>query len=163
LSTGISKKALNLRCVQVQRQHPVNPGFSDHVRNQLGGDRCTGLGAAILPGVAKVGDHGGDAIRRRPPQRVAHDQQLHQVVVGRVRGGLDDIHILAPHVFEHFNEDLLIVEPLDAGIDKVHRHAAMHRHPSCDGFGKGQVGITGNQFRFGHGGHFSLRGPDSDC
>ena len=40
--------------------------------------------SAVLPGVAEVGNHGGDAAGRGAAERVGEDQQFHQVVVGRL-------------------------------------------------------------------------------
>ena len=45
---------------------------------------------AVLPGIAEIGHDRGDPPRRGAPQRIEHDQQLHQVVVGRIGGRLDD-------------------------------------------------------------------------
>ncbi len=147
------EKALDLGCVQVQRQHPVDPRLGDQVRHQLGADRRAGLGAAILPGITEIGDHGGNAAGAGPAQRINHDQKLHQVVVCGVRGRLDDIHILAAHVLEHLDKDFLVVEPFDPRLDQVHAHPPVHRHPPGDRPGQGQVGVSGDQLRFGDGGH----------
>ena len=40
--------------------------------------------AAVLAGVAEIGDHGGDAAGRRAAERIGEDQQFHQVVVGGI-------------------------------------------------------------------------------
>ena len=48
-------------------------------------------------------------------------KQFHQVVIGRVRGGLDDEHILAAHVLVDLDENLTIVEALHARIAEAHR------------------------------------------
>ena len=55
------KEALDLGCVQIHGQHPLDPGFGDHIGDQLGGDGGAGLGSTVLTGVAEIGDHGGDA------------------------------------------------------------------------------------------------------
>ena len=63
------------------------------------------------------------------------------------------IHVLAADVLEHLDEDFLIVEPFDPRIDQIDDHAPVHRHPPGDGFGQRQVGVAGDQLRFGDGGH----------
>ena len=52
------EKALNLRRVQVHRQHAVGPGPRDEVGHQLGRDRHAAFVLAVLPGVAEVGNDG---------------------------------------------------------------------------------------------------------
>src|SRR4029453_619325 len=47
-------------------------------------------GLPVLPCVAEIGHHRGDPPRRRALQRVDADQELHQVVVRRVGGRLQD-------------------------------------------------------------------------
>ncbi len=58
------EEALDLRRVQVERQDAFHPCLGDQVGDQLGRDRGARLGAAVLPGIAEIGDHGGDARRR---------------------------------------------------------------------------------------------------
>jgi hypothetical protein len=62
---------------------------------------------------AEMGVH---PARRPAGKRVEDDQQLHQIVVGRERGGLDDEDVLAAHVLVDLDEDLHVREPPDAGL-----------------------------------------------
>ena len=110
------EEALDLAGMQVERQHPVGAGVGDQVGDELGRDRRARAGFAVLPGIAEIGDHRGDAPRRRAPQRVDDDQQLHQMVVGRERGRLDHEHVLAAHVLLDFDENLLVGEAADHGL-----------------------------------------------
>ena len=75
-----------------------------------------GAGFAVLPRIAEIRDHRGDPPRRGAAQRVERDQQLHQVVVGRERGGLDDEHVLAADVFLDLDEHLHVGEAADRGL-----------------------------------------------
>ena len=93
---GDVEKALDLGGVEVHGQHAVRAGGGEHVGHQLGGDGVTGLGLPVLPGVAEVGDDGGDAAGGGPLEGVDHHQKLHQVVVDRGAGGLDHKHVGAP-------------------------------------------------------------------
>ena len=56
------EEPLDLSRVQVDRDDPVRPGCLEHVGDQLGRDRFTPGGLAILSGVAVVGDDGRDAL-----------------------------------------------------------------------------------------------------
>ena len=56
----------------------------------------------------------------------------------------------AAHIFEDLNENLAIIEPLDARIDQTRAHAAVNCHAPGDRFGKGQVGVPCDQLGFGH-------------
>jgi len=117
LSTGISKKALNLVSVEVHRQHALDAGDFQHVGHDLGRDRHTRrTRATVLAGIAEVGDGGRDAAGRRALERIDHHHQFHQVVVGRGAGGLQDEHVLAAHVFLNLDLDFTIGESADEGL-----------------------------------------------
>ena len=88
--------------VEINRQHPVRARHRDQVRDQLGRDRRARTGFPVLPGIAEIGHDRGDPSRRRALQRVDHDQQLHQIVVGRKGGRLDDEGVAAAHVLQNF-------------------------------------------------------------
>ena len=60
------EEALNLGGVQVHRQHAVGAGPRDQVGDELGRDRHAAFVFAVLPGVAEVGDDGGDPLGARP-------------------------------------------------------------------------------------------------
>ena len=139
LSVGMSKKPWIWQGVQVERHDAVDAGLRDQVGHELGRDRRARAGFAILPGIAEIGDHGGDAARRRPAQRVGDDQQLHQMVVGRKRGRLDDEGIRAADVFLDFDENLHVGEAPDHGLGQ------RQVEPIGDGLRQRRVGIAGNQ------------------
>ncbi len=124
--------------MQIQRQHAIGAGFGDQVGDQLGADGRTGRGFTILPGVAEIGDHRGFAPRRTAPQRVQHDQQFHQVVVGGEARALDDEHILATDIFLDFDEHLHVGEAADRGAGQWQLQA------SGDGFGQRPVAVAGD-------------------
>ena len=98
---GDIKEALDLGGVQVHGQDPVGAGGGDQVGDKLCGDRVTALGFTVLTGVAEIGDDGGHTAGRGPAHGVDHDQQLHQVVVDMVAGGLNDENILAANRLGH--------------------------------------------------------------
>ena len=77
------EEALDLLRVQIHRQDAVGAGGDEQVGHELGGDGHARLVFAVLPGVTVKRQHRRDARRARPPQRVNHDEQLHQIVVRR--------------------------------------------------------------------------------
>ena len=92
------EEPLDLRLVQVHRQHAVGAGRAHQIGDQLRRDRHPRLVLAVLAGIAVVRHHRGDAGRRRPPERVDHHAQLDQVLVHRRAGRLHDEHVGATDV-----------------------------------------------------------------
>jgi len=62
---------------------------------------------------AVVGHNGGDLASRGPPAGIHHDEQLHQVIVHRSTGGLDEKHITAADRFLDLDVKLAVGESLD--------------------------------------------------
>ena len=104
------EEPLDLRRVEVHGEHPVDAGGGEQVGDQLGGDRDARLVLAVLAGVAEKRHHGGDALGAGAARGIHHDEQLHQVVVGRRAGRLDDEDILAADVFVDLDEGLAVRE-----------------------------------------------------
>ena len=94
--------------MQVHGQDPVGAGGSDQVGDKLGGDGVTALGFTVLTGVAEVGDDGSHTAGRRSAHGIDHNQQLHQVVVDMVAGGLNDENILAANRLRHGDGTLAV-------------------------------------------------------
>ena len=102
--------------MQVHGEDAVDTGDLQHVGHDLGADgHARGAHAAVLTGVAEIGNDGGDAACRCATQGVDEDQQLHQVVVGGRTGGLDDEGILATDVFQDL-VDFAVGETADDGL-----------------------------------------------
>ena len=111
---GNVEKPLNLIGVQVHGEQPVNPDRLQHVGNHL----CTDWDArrphpAVLSGIAKIGDRRRDATCRGASQRVGHEHDLHEVIIGRRAGRLQDKDIPAPHMFENLDSRLAVREAAD--------------------------------------------------
>ena len=130
------EEALDLPGMQVERQHAVAAGAGDHVGDELGRDRRAARRAAILPGIAEIGHDRRDAPRRRAHERIDHDQQFHQMIVGRVGCRLQDEHILAAHILLDLDEDFLVGEAPYRGS------AERNVEISGDGLGQNPVRIT---------------------
>ena len=105
--------------MQVHRQHTVNACGDEHIGHELGGDGVAALGLAILAGVAEVGDHGGDAACAGALAGVYHDQQLHEVVVDGLAGGLDEEHVAAAHGLIQRDGGFAVREALDLALAEL--------------------------------------------
>ena len=90
---GNVEEALNLGGVEVHGQHTVGAGGGDHVGDQLCGDGVAALGLTVLTGVAKIGDNGGNTASGCTAAGIGHHQQLHQGIVDRFAGGLNQEYI----------------------------------------------------------------------
>ncbi|CAG9206220.1 hypothetical protein PSP6_250092 [Paraburkholderia tropica] len=108
---GNIEKALNLVSVQIHRDDPLDARDFQHVRHDLRRDGdARRTGAAVLTGITEVGDGCGDPACGCALERIDHDHQFHQVVVGRRAGRLKDEDVLATHVFLDFDLDFAVGE-----------------------------------------------------
>jgi hypothetical protein len=148
------EETLDLAGVQVDGQDAVGAGRGDQVGDQLGRDRRAAVGLPVLAGIAEIGDHRRDAPGRGALQRIHHDQQLHQVVIGRVRGRLDDEDVLAADILIDSDEDFLVCEGFHL------RAGQSHVQIVGNGFGQRTVCVAGEKF---HVGFDPVAAPDGDA
>ena len=80
---GDVEEALDLRGVEVDEESAIGAGGDEKVGDKLRGDGDAGTVFAVLARVAVVGNDGGDAACGGAAERVFHDEQLHEVLVGR--------------------------------------------------------------------------------
>src|SRR5262245_35245861 len=71
-------------------------------------DRDARLVLLVAARVTVIRDHGGDAVSRRAPEGVDHDQQLHQVRVYRRAGRLHDENVAAADVLQYLKVELAV-------------------------------------------------------
>ena len=107
---GHVEVALNLRRVQIQRKGPACARRFEQVGHELRGDRNARLVFAILPRVAVIRQHRGNAPSRRALKRVNHQQQLKQVVIHRVMARLHNKDVRTADVFQNLEINLAITE-----------------------------------------------------
>ncbi len=104
------EKSLHLLRVQIHREDAAHSRGGEEVGDQLGRDRHPRLVFAILPRVAEKRNHRRDPIGARPARRVHHDEQLHEVLIGRRAGRLDDENVAAANVLVDLDVGLAIRE-----------------------------------------------------
>ena len=121
---GDVEVADGLARVEIAGQHAVGAGLRDEVGHQLGGDGLAALHLPVSPGVAEVGDDGGDVLGGGPPAGVDHDEELHEVLVGWRAGGLHQEHVAAAHALLQLHVDLAVREPLDLDLAQLHPKVA---------------------------------------
>ena len=102
------KEALQLWCMEVNRNQAVNLIHLQQVGNQLGRDRFPTAGFSILTSIAIVRHDHVDFCRTSPPQGIDHDQKLHQIGVNRLRNGLQNIYFATTNAFVDGNRDFAI-------------------------------------------------------
>ena len=131
------KEALDLAGVQVHGQHAVRTCGHDHVGHQLGGDGVAALGLAVLTGIAEIGNHGGDAAGGGAAAGIDHDQQLHEAVIDRLAGGVDEEHVAAADSLIQGDGHFAVGEGLDLGL------AQLGADDLADLLCQSGVGVTG--------------------
>ena len=133
---GNIKESLDLGGVKIHGQDPVSAGGCQHIGHQLCGDGIAALGLAILTGVTEVGDDGGYAAGGSPAAGVDHDQQLHQVIVYRLAGGLNQEYIRAADSFNQGNGSFAVGKGLDLALSELDTQLF------ADGFCEFGIGIA---------------------
>ena len=112
------EKSLDLGRVKIHGKDPVGAGGGDEIRHQLGGNRIPRLGLAILARIAHVGDHGRDAGGGGALESVDHDEQLHQMIVDRLAGGLHHEYVRPTHGFVDGNRNFTVAEGRDLRLSQ---------------------------------------------
>ena len=134
------EEALDLCGMEIHGEHTVSTSGSDQVCYQLGRDRVTALGLAVLTGIAVIGDNCCDASGGSTLESIDHNEQLHQVIVDRAAGGLDYKYIGTAYRLVDGNRDLTIREGLDFRV--AQRQAQM----PCDLLGNMRNGVGCENF-----------------
>ena len=137
---GDIKEALDLAGMEIHGQHAVGAGGGQHVGHQLGRNGVAALGLTVLTGIAEIGDHRRDAAGAGTLAGVDHDEQLHQAVVDRLAGGIDEEHVAAADGLIQGNAGLAVSEALDL------RLAQLGADDLADLLRQSGVGVAGENF-----------------
>ena len=106
--------------MKIQAQNTRGPGNCEQISDQLGRNGGPGRCFSILPGIPVIGDDRRDRLGGGALQGVDHDQQFHQIGVGRPADRLEDENIEPADVFFDRNGGLPVAELFDlraAGLD----------------------------------------------
>src|SRR5579871_1051810 len=136
---GNVEEALDLFGVEIDGYDPVRAAKLYDIGDQTGRDRLPWLDLLVLPGVAVIRDHHRDPPGRGPAERVEHDEQLQQIVVGGATGRLDDEDLVA--------SGALIDHDADLAVRELARGQAAELDPEVlrDLLGKLRVGVAAEQ------------------
>jgi anaerobic selenocysteine-containing dehydrogenase len=111
------EEALDLLCVQVNRQNAVNAYAGQEVSDNFSSDWHTrGTDATVLAGVAKVRNNSRDTACGSTAQGIDHNNQFHQVVVSWSTGGLDDENITTAYIFVNLYADFAVAKATYSGV-----------------------------------------------
>ncbi len=95
---GHIEKALDLRGVQIHRQHAIGPSPRDAVGHEFGRDRYATFILAILARVTIVRNHRGNSRGAGAFATINHDEQFHQIVVDWWAGRLNQKDVPAADI-----------------------------------------------------------------
>ena len=110
------EKSLQLLGMEIHREHTMHAGGNENIGHELGRDRNARLILAILAGVSKEGNHSGNSVGTGAAGGINHDEQLHDVLIGRRTGRLDDKDITSANIVVDFDKGLPIRKGSHRGI-----------------------------------------------
>ena len=140
------EKSLNLLAMQIHREDTIRARGDEQVGHEFRGDGHAGLIFAILPSVAVKWQDRRDTLGRSATGGIDHDEQLHQVMVGRRARRLNNVGVMATHIFVNFNERFAVGKTRHRGL------AQGHADGLTDRLGKRPIRVTRKDFqsRFAH-------------
>ena len=83
------KEALDCIRMEVHRNNMMCTCGGQQVGDELGGDRLAWTILLLLPRIAVVGNHTGDAVGGRTLESIHSNKELHQIAINRSAGWLD--------------------------------------------------------------------------
>ena len=105
--------------MEVNRHDAGDTSRRHEVCDELRRDRLAAARLAVLTCIGVIRDDSRDAVCRSALAGVCHDQELHEVVVDRIRRRLDDEDILAADALADHDLRLTVVEMTDICIAEV--------------------------------------------
>ena len=114
------EKSLHLLRMEIHRQDAMNTGCHQEIGYELGRYRNTRFIFSILSCVSKKRDHRGDAISAGSSRRIHHDEQLHQMIVSRWTGRLNNKNIAPTNVLLDFDVGLAVGKCANRGLAERH-------------------------------------------
>ena len=106
------EEALYLSGMQIHGHNALSAGHAEEIGRDLGAYGRARADLAILPGIPVVGDDGRNAAGAGALQGVQHQAELHEIIVGRSAGGLNDEHVVSAHAGADLDADFAVAEGL---------------------------------------------------
>ena len=113
------EEALDLAGMEVNRHDAGDTSRRHEVRHELRRDWLAAARLAVLTCIGVIRDDSRDAVCRSALAGICHDQELHEVVVDRIRRRLNDEDILATDALADHDLRLTVVEMTDICIAEV--------------------------------------------
>ena len=111
------EEALNLSSVQVNSNDTGDSCRFQKVSHQLGCNRLTATGFAVLACIAVIRDDCCDMTGRSTFKSIRHNQKFHNVIInGRATGRLHDENIFAAHALIDHYLYFAVIKAVDNGI-----------------------------------------------
>ena len=143
---GNIKEALDLCTVQIHCQNAVSTCACQQICNQFCTDGISGSCFSVLTSIAVVRHNCCDSCCGCTFHSIDHDQQFHQVVVYRIRCGLNDEYVRTTDCFIDFNGNFAIAEFFYFTV------AQFQAQFGYDGFCQFLIGIAGKYFNVANAG-----------
>ena len=137
---GDVEESLDLSGVEIDADDAVGPGAFEEAGDEFCGDGGSAGVLLVLTGVSKIGDDGGDAGGAGTAEGVDPDEQLHEVGVDGMTGGLDDVTVAAADVFLDADDEFAIGEPLGTAAAEGQLEVV------ADSLGEEGIGPAGEYF-----------------
>ena len=110
------EEALNLRGVEIDKESAIGAGGGKQISNELGADGDAGTVFAILAGVSIVRNDRSNAGRRGAFEGIDHDEQLDEVLIDGITGGLHHENVDSADILEQLEVHFAICETLKLGF-----------------------------------------------
>ncbi len=130
------EEALDLALVEVHGEQPVGARDADHVGDEAGRDGHSRLVLLVGAAVRVVRHDRRDAPGAGALEGVDHDEQLHDRLLDRPAGGLDEEDVLLADVVDDAHEDVLVGELEHLG------RAQLRAQVARDAVGQQRVGVA---------------------
>ena len=156
-STGTEKNPCTCGACSVMVSTRLTPRRDQHVGDQPAAERDAGGVLLVRAGVGVVRDHRGDLRGAGALRGVDHQQQLHEVLLGRRHQRLHDVDVALAAVGLQLRLEAVVAEPAD-----LHR-GQPHAERVADGAGEGAVGASAEDDDLTHGGSPVCRWDDAGC
>ena len=112
----LAEETLDLRTVQIHRQHAVGTGRLQRIEADASADGDAGLILFIAFCIGEKGYDGGDLRGRGELERIDPEEKLHKILINGIVDALDYIGVFTANIFENADEGVAFAEGDDLGF-----------------------------------------------